>query len=116
MREEEQVKSRALLFFAATRHLDLDAGEMSVEGQLSKRPALGKTTIFVVFFLRSGSPREGPGGPRGKPGKGYPGLPGGPLAFPWVPLALPGCPWPPKKKLVSLWVILVSSRALTGLA
>ena len=27
--------------------------------------------------------------------QGYPGLPGGPLAFPWVPLALPGCPWPP---------------------
>ena len=29
---------------------------------------------------------------------GLAGLPGGPLAFPWVPLALPGCPWPRKSQ------------------
>ena len=37
----------------------------------------------------------GPGGPREKPGgpQGTLGTPS--LAFPWGPLALPGCPWPP---------------------
>ena len=44
----------------------------------------------IFSFLEARGTQGGPGGPRGKPGKGYPGLPGGPLAFPWVPLALPG--------------------------
>ena len=41
------------------------------------------------------------GGPQGSPGRLLWLLGGGsqgPLAFPWVPLALPGCPWPPNKK------------------
>ena len=39
-----------------------------------------------------------PGAPRGKPGgpQGALGTPS--LAFPWVPLALPGCLWPPTKR------------------
>ena len=49
------------------------------------------------FYEAMGTQGE-PGEPRGKAGKGYAWLPGGPLAFLWVPLALPWCPWPPKKK------------------
>ena len=52
----------------------------------------------IFSFLEAKSIQEWPGAPRGKPGKEYPGLPGELLAFPWVPLALPVCPWLTKNK------------------
>ena len=57
-------------------------------------PPLVKSRSHFFFFGGQGHPGKARG-PRGKPGKVYPGLPGGPLACPWVPLALPWCPWPP---------------------
>ena len=42
----------------------------------------------IISFVETRGTQGGRGGPGGKPGKGYPGLLGGPLAFPWVLLAL----------------------------
>ena len=54
--------------------------------------------VDPIFLLEARGTQGGPGGLKGKPG-GLQGALGAPsLAFPWVPLALPGCPWPPKKK------------------
>ena len=55
----------------------------------------GSRSAYNLMELQGGQGHPGRARPRGKPGKGYPGLPGCPLAFPWVPMALPGCPWPP---------------------
>ena len=40
----------------------------------------------------------GPGESQGRSSQ----VSGGPLAFPWTPLALLGCPWPPKEQRLNL--------------
>ena len=71
---------------------------MAYEGSPSGLLTLLSLKVDAAFsILEARGTQGGPGGPRGKPGKEYPGVPGGLLAFPWVPLAFPGCPWPPEK-------------------
>ena len=60
-------------------------------------PKRKKNIVFSMFFWggqwhpgRARGPREKPGGRQGALGTPS-------LAFPWGSLALPGCPWPPKK-------------------